>query len=363
MRRSSVSLSAVLLLLCLGDLVAANDIRVEEWRGHDVVRLDGPIEQGLASAMAEALERAEVWAHGARVVLLDSPGGDVDEALRISALFDASPVHTVVPNGARCASACGSILFVAGQYRTVEVSGALGQHSCASRGQPDKECNDEIARHAVSHGVSYGSIGAFVTYTPPEEILWFSREDVDGWGISRYPGEEASGFEKSEPRVLEMLTGKIPPAQSAWRLDFFGDGFRAFLRPASDSERELQLNLFCFESLKGRLFLSIEIHGEKNLIESVIQEVQIASNDYVWVTKEPWVVQSDPIVTSVIVEIPPNLIIPFLQDFDKIVLNVDLASGFSPMRATTYLGSSRENLIFAANNCASGDYDLEGQSR
>ncbi len=171
-----------LITLLVATEAHPGSISAERWRGHDVLRLTGTIERGLADKLLQKKDLAEVWSHGARVLLLDSPGGDVDESLRISAVMDDAPFHTVVPNGARCASACGSIVFIAGRFRTVEAYGALGQHSCSTDGVPDDDCNEELAMHAVKHGVSHGSIAAFVTGAAPEKMIWFSREDVDGWG-------------------------------------------------------------------------------------------------------------------------------------------------------------------------------------
>lgn len=119
---------------------------------------------------------------------------------------------TPSPDGARCASACASIVFIAGKTRTVEDRGSLGQHSCSRGGVPDEACNKAISRHAVKHGVSHGSIAAFVTYVAPESILWSSREDAEGWGLTNYPTEDLSGFVRSEPRVLKVLTGEMPLA-------------------------------------------------------------------------------------------------------------------------------------------------------
>jgi hypothetical protein len=339
----------------------ADGISIETWRGHEVLRLSGEIGPGLVDALAAKIEQATVRADGTRVLLLDSPGGSVDEALRISELLDRFPTHTVVPNGASCASACGSIIFVAGKYRTVEAFGKIGQHSCARGGLPDQDCNEEIAAHAVEHGVSHGSIAAFVTYTPPTEIIWFSREDIDGWGLSRYPGEAESGFQKSEPRVIKMLSGTMPPAQSAWRLDFHGDGYRAFVRPVSDAEREMQLNLFCYETLPGRLFLSMEINGEAAVLESAITKVSVITEGVSWDTDQPMILQDDPTIATVIMEIPPELIRRFLTSSDALMFEIGLRQPYVPIQASTYLAASRKNLLFAANNCARADYDLAGQ--
>ncbi|KPQ02779.1 MAG: putative periplasmic protein [Rhodobacteraceae bacterium HLUCCA12] len=338
----------------------AEGASIEQWRGHSVIRISGEIHSGLSDQLAGIIDQADIWADGTRVLLLDSPGGSVDEAFRVSDVIQRSATRTVVPNGASCASACASIVFVAGQYRTVEPFGRLGQHSCSRSELPDQQCNDEIAAHAVQNGVSHGSIAAFVTYALPSEMIWFSREDVDGWGLSRYPGEEASGFQKSEPRVIRMLTGEMPAAQSAWRLDFHGDGYRAFVRTVSDAEREMQLNLFCYELLAGRLFLSMEINGDVGALNNAITSVTVATEDFSWSTERPLTLQNDPAVASVVMEIPRELIRPFLTSNDQLLFRVDLREPFQPIQATTYLAGSRANLIFAANNCSRADYDLDG---
>ena len=361
--RNNVSYSSFLLtiLICfLVSGVSAGEIDVGEWRGHKVVRLSGEIKTGLAKKLKEQIGEADVWSHEARILLLDSPGGSVDEALSISNIFDEFSVHTVVPNGASCASACASIVFVAGKFRTVEVFGRLGQHSCARNGVIDQHCNEEISEHAVQHGVSRGSIAAFVTFTPPSEIIWFSREDVDGWGLSRYPGEKTSGFEKSEPRVIKLFSGNMPPAQAAWRLDFQGDGYRAFARTVSDAEREMQLNLFCYEHFPGRLFLSMEINGNVKVLDESIKKVTVATEKFSWDTDRPIVLQWDPDVSAILMEIPKTLIREFLTSVERVIFRVNVKKPFDTIQAETFLSGSQENLIFAANHCSRGEYDLKG---
>ena len=71
---------------------------------------------------------------------------------------------------------------------------------------------------------SYGSIHAFITYADPKDIIWFDRGQSDCWGITRYPFEDRS----IEPCEVKTLTGKVPRAHSAWRVDFEEDGYRAF---------------------------------------------------------------------------------------------------------------------------------------
>lgn len=345
-----VTLSLVLFATSAGSV----EITKVTWRGHKVLKMTGPIEKGAAKLFEEASKNIEKLPHGLPVVLLDSPGGLVDEAMKISAVMRHTPFHTVIPDGARCASACASIIFIAGRNRTVEAFGLFGQHSCAKGGIPNPSCNEKISAHAFSNGVSYGSVAAFVTNVRPDKMLWFSREDVDGWGLSRYPRESENGFEKSEPRVFRMLTGRTPSAQAAWRIDFFEDGYRAFLRPAADHIRELQLNLYCRENTPGRLFLSMEVHGLKSTVQKVIERIVVKTDVLQWEDKRPRLRQIDKTVIEIRTEVPRKRIIAFLRRANEISFRVDVQAPYKAMVATTLLRSSRDALLFAANHCASG---------
>lgn len=337
------------------DLAFSADISVTSWRGHRVLRLSGEIDDGTEKKLETSLDSVAPLPYGLAVLLLDSPGGLVGEAMSISELLDRKPVHTVIPNGAKCASACASIVFIAGKNRTIEEGGLLGQHSCSRDGVPDEECNELLSRHAVEHGVSHGSVKAFVTYVSPENILWFTRADAEGWGLTKYPGEDLSGFEKSEPRVIALLAGKTPPAQSAWRIDFREDGFKAFVRTVSDFEREMQLNLYCSQEASGHLFLTMDVTGPLEVVSAAVIGVSIVTDHGSWNDDKPVVRKLDEQMTEVVTEVPTRMIKPFLKSTDQLVYGIGLRKPYSPMIARTWLGKSRKVLLFAANHCSGLD--------
>jgi hypothetical protein len=339
----------------------AGTIEKARWRGHDVLKLTGVIDEELVAEFKQARDQADVWPHGAKILLLDSPGGGVLAALDIVELMDQEAWQTIIPNGADCASACASIIFVSGIYRTVEPFGKLGQHSCSRGGLPDDECNELMAKNAYAHGVSHGSIKAFAGYANPDEMIWFSREDADGWGLTRYPGEKESGFEKSEPRVLNMLTGVKPDPQNAWRLDFHNDGYKAFSRPSADDEREMEIGLFCNEQIKGVLIATMDIRGPAEVIKENVTGAWLGVDGKIFIKAMPLILSADPIVTRVFLYIPPEKIIRFLNKTNEFVFHVDFKKPFTAMRATTQIAGSRKNLIFAANNCGTEGYGLDGQ--
>ena len=88
--------------------------------------------------------------------------------------------------------------------------------------------------HAVEHSVAHGAVKAFVTYVPPEDILWFSDSDLDCWGVSYFPFSRQSGFERIDPCFFETLKGYKREGQAAWRVEMKADGYRAFARVVSD---------------------------------------------------------------------------------------------------------------------------------
>lgn len=302
--------------LSCASAAAALEITEGSWNGHEAILLTGTIELGDAPRLIAALDELESMPHGAKLILLDSPGGSVGAALAISAALDRLPgrIHMLIPAGRRCASACASILFIAGDYRMVEEGGFLGQHSCASpEGTPSSTCNEVVAQHGYEHGVSHGSIAAFITQVPPEDILWFSREDAECWGLARYPFTEESGFFNVEPCFLKVIGVDGRPPQQVWRVDFEGDGYRAFTRSLGDHLREGQLSLFCDEQFPGRLFLSLETAGEASVIEASITGIVIEADPVGTATPAYLVQQMDEQYSRIIVALPPEATLDILQ--------------------------------------------------
>lgn len=136
---------------------AAMDFSVLQSKsGQRVVLAAGEIAPGDAQLLAQALAMATRGRNGTKQLLLDSPGGTVGDALAMADVMDAERVSTVVPSGAICASACASVLFVSGKYRTVDKGGALVIHSCydARNGRQVDFCNAMISAHAQYEGAS-----------------------------------------------------------------------------------------------------------------------------------------------------------------------------------------------------------------
>jgi len=97
---------------------------------HDKGRLvlTGPIRWGDSVAFFAAVNSN----HNIRTVVLDSGGGDVDEAIEIGRIIRARHLDTTVPPSSSCVSAC-VLIWAAGQRRTVD--GQLATHCPTLRGE------------------------------------------------------------------------------------------------------------------------------------------------------------------------------------------------------------------------------------
>jgi hypothetical protein len=331
--------------------LSAMDFETTEMDGRKVLLASGPIEIGDAARYRLALLQIPEQPHGAKVVLLDSPGGSVNAAFEMSAVNDDFTVHMVIPDGAICASACASIIYISGDYRTTSTDGRFGQHSCSRAGVPDLDCNEQMATHAFEHGVAHGAVGAFVTYVAPADIFWLSNSDLDCWNISFYPYSQQSGFERLDPCIFEALNGNKPRGQSVWRVDMMADGYRAFARPVSDDNRDFELSLYCDELIPGQLFLDFDIYGPVDEIRSVLMAgyLQLGGNRRVEIPYS--MKQVDHGFSRITLDLPKVMVSEILMSPDELGLYFDVTSGFQPISSWVSTNTSREALIFVANHC------------
>lgn len=330
----------------------AMDVSATVWRGHEAILATGPIVDGDAAKLYEALSASPSLATGHKLLLLDSPGGSVSEALTVSALFDVLSVHSIVPNGASCASACASIVFVGSTLRTIEEGGMLGQHSCSRNGVANQACNNMLAKHALENGVAQGTVGAFVNFAPPEEMVWFDRAASDCFGITRYSHTFESDFEWSDPCVVMAIAGHFPQAQSKWRVDFHDGGYKAFVRPLIDHNRLLQLNLFCDENRPAQLFLGVELPGPPGPLEYMIEMFSLNADPVRLSTATFDTQELDGGYSQAYITIPTELVVDFLKRSNRLRVDLKMAPGLEPVSVTTYLSESRKALLFAANHCS-----------
>lgn len=202
-------ISAVIVLVMLAGAsfsVAAMDFRfATTGSGLRVVVASGDIGRGDARRLARALERVDRDDHGMKRLYLESAGGIVDEALKMAEVMEREGVATLVRKDTVCASACASVLFVSGKYRTVETGGILAIHSCynAWNGKAATHCNAIISAHAESVGVSGVAMMALQEAAGNEAIIVFNADDAACFGLTLKPGARPSS--KVPPCIAEVM--------------------------------------------------------------------------------------------------------------------------------------------------------------
>ena len=137
---------------------------------------EGKIQDGDADRFLAVARMAGRDGEGLVPLVLNSPGGNVEAAFRMVDAMDKVRVYTAVPDNARCASACASILFASGERRSVVGTGQLGFHSCYRRNgktiTEDSLCNEVIAANAMQRGVSHAAINQFVKQYGAQDMAW-----------------------------------------------------------------------------------------------------------------------------------------------------------------------------------------------
>jgi hypothetical protein len=164
-------------------------LRIELGTG-GVLSLTGTIDPGSAERF-----RAEIEARGEYVttVLLDSPGGSVDDALAIGRLILEEELSTEVANGKLCASSC-PVIFASGVDRIAGREAAIGVHqiyaaalsaspvdalSVAGVAMADAQAvTAEITRHLSDAGVD-PALWLHALETPPDQLYYFSPEEME----------------------------------------------------------------------------------------------------------------------------------------------------------------------------------------
>jgi uncharacterized protein YecT (DUF1311 family) len=124
-----------------------------------------------------------------RRIILESPGGEVVEAILIAKIIREKNFVTLV--GGECASACAMILYPAGRYSYLIGKGKLGFHSCyderTSIAHP--ECTDVIAKLAASNGFPYGSVKVFASLAGPADMHWITNILAYCYGMEHLIGD------------------------------------------------------------------------------------------------------------------------------------------------------------------------------
>jgi hypothetical protein len=170
--------------------------------------LSGEIKNGDAEKLAETFTIPFLD----RRLILDSPGGDVEEALRIASLVKTLHLITIVKDGSTCASSCFFIFLAGDQHLAIgilapdgpsitsKVSGYIGLHRPYIKLNPakrDGSIEAEKRQHDImqimgtylrNQDVPQRLIDLMMS-RPSNDIYWLTQNDIDQLG-EYSPGRE-----------------------------------------------------------------------------------------------------------------------------------------------------------------------------
>lgn len=184
MYRTASFVVAVVVIL-LGSQITTASERVGDFIVYpdapEVISLDGAIGDGTVGDFRAAMAKRP----NAQVVLLNSSGGDVDDALKLAAMISARGMGTAVPRSSGCYSAC-SYLFFAGREHVAQ--GALGVHQVRMAGTGAGAAYDGDVRQALRRYGASDSVIDVMSNTPPSQLHVFSAKEIVAFAINRSDG-------------------------------------------------------------------------------------------------------------------------------------------------------------------------------
>ncbi|WP_234624558.1 PAN domain-containing protein [Agrobacterium vitis] len=153
----------------------------------DVISMDGVIDAGSALNFRRVFQAAP----NAKLITLNSPGGDVQMGLLIADDIHQRKFATYIPKESKCYSAC-SYVFLAGNERKVD--GELGVHQISSD-SPDL-VGAQLAISDIIEVLNRFStpmdVMQIMFKTPPDDMHVFTQDEIERYKLNR-SGSEASG--------------------------------------------------------------------------------------------------------------------------------------------------------------------------
>jgi|GEM_PF-3811330 len=190
-------------LIALIFVVKAADVRAQQTSFNvsdngAIALMDGMITESTAIEFSGLIAANRAL----KVLILNSPGGQVVPALDISAVVNTMGIATFVPKEASCSSAC-SIIFFSGSDRFAE--GQLGVHQMSNVDASGvqlllAEILDAFERYGVDRRIS-----RHMLTTLPDDMYFFNDLQKAEYGINRND---------------EDLVAAEPVVQSRARIDY-----------------------------------------------------------------------------------------------------------------------------------------------
>lgn len=196
----------------------------------DVIKMSGIVASGAALDFRRALRAAP----SAKLVTLNSDGGNVQAGLLIADDINQRALATYIPKASKCYSAC-SYIFLAGKERKAD--GELGVHQISSD-SPDLVG----AQLAISDIIEVLSrfdtplaVMQIMFKTSPNEMHVFSQEEIQRYKLNRSHDDRSAGNAASAKSDDAIWSKEIVDEAVADLASFEGDGVAACAKDAGTS--------------------------------------------------------------------------------------------------------------------------------
>ena len=176
----------------------------------------GPIVTGdfaRLGAFIKTLSQSE----GTLSFFVDSPGGNVFEAVQIATFINKSAAVVAIPSGSQCSSAC-FLLFAAAAHRFMAPDALIGVHSTSLDGQENLASmglTTAFARDAAAYGVPPAIIGKMVQ-TEPGRISWLTPSDLQPMRVALLPAAPQAQPLPAAPAQAAPPRQAIPASPSQY---------------------------------------------------------------------------------------------------------------------------------------------------
>jgi len=150
------------------------------------------------------------------MVRFQSNGGSVVTGIQIGEMIRLKQFHTLVPAGARCASAC-ALAWLGGTHRFMGPGARIGLHAASDpkSGQVTGVGNALLGAYLNRVGLPYSAV-VYVTQARPDSVTWLSFADAKRLGI--------------EVTLLNSAAGELGPAVQPRLGVAISDGFSGPVR-------------------------------------------------------------------------------------------------------------------------------------
>lgn len=148
--------------------------------------LTGSIIQGTAEAFADEVKKRGEYV---KVVVIDSPGGSLEDAMSVAKLIREQGYATEIPDGSLCASSC-PLMFAGGVVRSAGAKAAIGLHQFyAAAGS-----SNNAAAALSSAQATTARISRFLTEMGVDAALWLHALDTPPQALYYLTSQEQAEF-------------------------------------------------------------------------------------------------------------------------------------------------------------------------